>query len=773
MKLLQLHNNSIQNYILQNNETFTSFGSEFRSPDLLEPLLMHHPNWHRFRLLLLEGSHWALAPLPNENRLEKNNEFIKRGNHKSAIKYETELQKIITQEVSQGWMLPLPLHYINKLAHGEIAPVGIEDSQWSELPDGSRKIKFRLTHDQSFEASVGLAVNTRVIHDSLEPLYYGGCLSRLIHYIISVRYRHPKTKILGGKSDFKGAYRRIHLQGDTAEKCTIMYKEFGLPSLRLTFGGSPCPNEFCIVSELCTDLANDLLHCPYWDPTENKSPYLHLLSSPKLLDDSIPFGQAKELDVDIPPDDYGRVDDFIDDGIVIVPDIGDNRNRAVPALILAIHTICRPLDKKEPITREDCLSLSKLNEEGTLAENLIILGWEINTRLLTLALPKKKFKIWSRDLKAVLTSKKISYKKLETIVGRLNHTATACPLMRYYLNRIRNVLIKWNKMSIAKNCERYLSKTVLEDLQLWTNHFLPKVNQGISLNMISFRRPSYLCWSDACPQGLGGYDHKGNAWRFQIPESARQSVLLQNNSLEFVASLISVWVAIAKNYAEKETCFLALGDNSSAVGWLHKSNVDESTNLPLHIAARKYAEILLEADCCLYSQHIKGISNNVADSLSRRFDLSDDALSNFIRLSYPSQVPNSFKISPLPPDLSSWVTYWLQKCKEKTELQKTRETKRLEFGDDGWSTLKSSSLSTTSGSKTSHQKEEPKSWEPLHQPYEEDNFLARTKETWQQEQSKRPWQNWVRCLGQTWGTTPHMVWDHTASTPPSHDSSKV
>ncbi len=269
-----------------------------------------------------------------------------------------------------------------------------------------------------------------------------------------------------------------------------MYKEFALPSLRLTFGGSPCPNEFCVVSELCTDLANDILHCPHWDPNQDKPPHVRLLSSPRLLDNSIPFGQAKDLDVMIPPDDYGRVDDFIDDGIVIVPDLGENRHRAVPALLLAIHTICHALSNNEPITREDCLSLSKLEEEGTLADFFFVLGSEINTRLLTLALPSKKFKIWQKDLSTVLKSKKISYKKLETVVGRLNHSATACPIMRYYLNRIRNMLIKWDKASAPQNCERYLSKTVLDDLQLWASHFLPKIHHGINLNIISFRRPS-------------------------------------------------------------------------------------------------------------------------------------------------------------------------------------------------------------------------------------------------------------------------------------------
>ncbi len=96
-------------------------------------------------------------------------------------------------------------------------------------------------------------------------------------------------------------------------------------------------------------------------------------------------------------------------------------------------------------------------------------------------------------------------------------------------------------------------------------------------------------------------------------------------------------------------------------------------NLPMHIAARKYAEILLKVDCCLYSQHISGIHNNVADALSCKTNLSDDDLTSFICSNYPSQVPNSVKIYPFPPELSSWVNYWLQKCKEKMELQKKRD----------------------------------------------------------------------------------------------------
>lgn len=196
-------------------------------------------------------------------------------------------------------MFLLPIDYINSLHNGELAPVGVDDKFWSDLPGGSRKTKFRLTHDQSFEASLGTSVNSWVIREKLNPLFYGGCLSRVIHYIVDIRLRHPTTPILGGKSDFKAAYRRVSLHGDIAEKCSIMYEKFSVPSLCLTFGGLPRLNHFCLFSELSADIANDLLHCPTWDPTILSSPHAEKLALPILFDTSIEFAPARSLDITI------------------------------------------------------------------------------------------------------------------------------------------------------------------------------------------------------------------------------------------------------------------------------------------------------------------------------------------------------------------------------------------------------------------------------------------------------------------------------------------
>jgi hypothetical protein len=44
----------------------------------------------------------------------------------------------------------------------------------------------------------------------------------------------------------------------------------------------------------------------------------------------------------------------------------------------------------------------------------------------------------------MIKSKRTSFKELEKLMGWPNHAATACPLMRYYLNRLRKMLTRWD-----------------------------------------------------------------------------------------------------------------------------------------------------------------------------------------------------------------------------------------------------------------------------------------------------------------------------------------
>ncbi len=244
-------------------------------------------------------------------------------------------------------------------------------------------------------------------------------------------------------------------------------------------------------------------------------------------------------------------------------------------MALAIHTICRPISGDEPVHREDCLSLSKLAEEGTLSESATVLGWKVNTRSLTLSLPADKFNSWRLDLSKIIDNKKASHEDLETLLGRLNHASGALPLARYFLNRIRLCIhstLDANNKPTPKRKMKWLPKLALQDLQLFHEVILPKIHEGININLLTYRRPSHILFSDACPKGMGGYSvNIGKAWRWEIPKEFTPSLQLKNNQLEFLALIITIWLELSASSTPPLSCLLALEDNSSAVGWLNKA----------------------------------------------------------------------------------------------------------------------------------------------------------------------------------------------------------
>ncbi len=152
---------------------------------------------------------------------------------------------------------------------------------------GEPQLKLRLTHDQSFnpKGSSGRSVNDRVDETMLTPARFGKAFSRFLYHISYLRRIKTDEPIFITKDDFKSAYRRIHLQAPTAMKACTCINGILLVALRLTFGGSPNPSLWSDVSEVVTDLANDLVRRPDWDPTRHHSPHQPLLESDRAKDD--------------------------------------------------------------------------------------------------------------------------------------------------------------------------------------------------------------------------------------------------------------------------------------------------------------------------------------------------------------------------------------------------------------------------------------------------------------------------------------------------------
>ena len=150
--------------------------------------------------------------------------------------------------------------------------------------------------------------------------------------------------------------------------------------------------------------------------------------------------------------------------------------------------------------------------------------------------------------------------------------------------------------------------------------------------------------------GLGGYNTRGEAWRVELDKEivGRMSI----NLLEFLASAITIHQAL--KHGPKQQKILAYTDNSSALGWLHKASFSKSK--PAHDrVARWLAECLMKNDSALYSQHIRGGRNFIADALSRDHHLSDDQLTFAFHTLLPSQTPKNFKLFQPTEEATSFI----------------------------------------------------------------------------------------------------------------------
>ena len=302
--------------------------------------------------------------------------------------------------------------------------------------------KNRPTHDQSFRQLISKkSMNERIEKDELADYHYGHMLLRSIHYIVGCRQRHPFSPILISKIDLDSAYRRGHVNERVLMK-SLMWLAVGgtqilFLCLRLTFGGSPCPSEWTSISEPICDLVIALLQCEDWDPHELASSLQEMYPPISNLSPDIPFGQSREMSVQLPALDCGQSDVFIDDIVTFGIDSPKNRPRLLAATPLAIDTVARPIDPNEPLPRTTFISKTKATAEGALEEVKTVLGWVLNTRRLTISLPAHKFIAWSSEMKTIIAKGSSSLKELKRVLGRLSHAASILPMARHFLSRIR------------------------------------------------------------------------------------------------------------------------------------------------------------------------------------------------------------------------------------------------------------------------------------------------------------------------------------------------
>ena len=283
------------------------------------------------------------------------------------------------------------------------------------------------------------SVNSRLIKEEIQECRFGYCLRRLIHTIVDLRRRHPHLRIYISKIDFKSAYRRLHFAWRLAIQATTAHKDLAFIALRLTFGGAACPSEWSNMSEVVTDLAAVILNSEEWNPNNLSSPVTNKIPTCKNLPDNTPFEPGLPIIVDPKTPKRGTCDVYIDDIATVTVDEPGNALRAKEVVPLAVHALGRPQSEVEHLPRDNLVSISKLAAEGSPTEEIVMLGFLLNTRRLTISLPNHKFTAWSTSVKNIKARGVTTHDELDTMVGRLTHLSAIVPPILHFMSRLRQL----------------------------------------------------------------------------------------------------------------------------------------------------------------------------------------------------------------------------------------------------------------------------------------------------------------------------------------------
>ena len=163
------------------------------------------------------------------------------------------------------------------------------------------------------------------------------------------------------------------------------------------------------------------------------------------VDLCVPLAPVRALVVEVQTTSLGRGDCFLED-IIIVFLVHLAIIKNVTSILLAMHVLMRPLATDEPVPRKETLPLSKLLPKGTPSEQMIVLGWLIDTCPLLLCLPQDKLEQWSKECIKLLAEPKTSRAALESLIGKIVHATYVIPLSFFVLITIPTCLDEREKI---------------------------------------------------------------------------------------------------------------------------------------------------------------------------------------------------------------------------------------------------------------------------------------------------------------------------------------
>ena len=596
------------------------------------------------------------------------NAFMKYGNHKSVEENQEKFEQTIIKQSKRGLTIIMDPNLVHFTLNTHLTPQGLVDIMHPRR-------KPRPVFDSSFRPWPGAhSINDWTNKVNEPALHFADAFNQfsIWHWNLAITY--PQHDRHTGDDDVQCAFPRVKYNPNLVAMHSALSNNTLIMNTGLTFGDCTSPSNWDPIARARQQLAQTLWHDP--DILERAAPYLPPFSfAPPATPTeraafavAIPDSQNRGvLNTKTGERTAPRFNHHVDDNMY--GDISELMHRAAAASIISLYEILGYPDGRFP----DPISWEKFGSEYGHIRRVV--GWHFNTRSLTFTLPDDKRQQIVELLESWLPKSSCTILEAATLHGTLADASRANrqgrtlffgfqnALRRAIQTRFNQVRGYYNRQGKRKQYTEQLPKHLHHRVDamiaremaalLWSKksqipipppvtselrylHNLlanPQYRWEMQIGHVIPRDAQFTSFGDACLDGGGAFCTDLQYW-FDIhwspaTKNAIAAGEIHINLMEFVVVILQLSAVIV--LLEEPTLYpplvktfpqgipslaklLIRTDNSPSQNWAHKVSAKSERGQQL---VRIYAALLDRTSIAIACTHIPGVSNTLADFLSR------------------------------------------------------------------------------------------------------------------------------------------------------------
>jgi hypothetical protein len=304
--------------------------------------------------------------------------------------------------------------------------------------------------------------------------------------------------------------------------------------------------------------------------------------------------------------------------------------------------------------RRPVVSTSKVNKgDATFSTQKRILGWDIDSANLTISLPPHRVERLEHILHNCLAKKHTTRLQWQKLLGELRSMTSAIHSSVYLFSPLQQLLQKSGK-------RLRLTQLIRQFLRDWQHLLRTLTQHPVPITSLVPHAPHYVGATDASKTGMGGFwlptvltsDNQPCIWRSPFPAYISNALVstdnkdgrLNNSEFELAAIILGHATQLSTTPPSNYTATFLGTDNTPAQAWIAAGSTS-SVKAPAFLLRHLTHDCRL-ANASLTAIPIAGLTNPIADLLSRSFHLSNDALLQHIQTLFPIQPPWKLVIPP-------------------------------------------------------------------------------------------------------------------------------